>query len=265
MRVQLPDGKVAQFPDSMGPAEIEAVLSQQFPSGSTSTITGQPVPTGEEKISQSNEAIRAMAPIVGDVVMTAAAPQLKGLGVGVKAINAIIRGMGAAAGGGLGDIVGQTATSEKPVDMQSAGKQAIAGAAGEIGGSAVLGGLKFAGQKIGKPLINLATEFTPVGERLAAKATRVGNTARKEFEQKTTKRAIDFIDGMKVVGDKEKSGLEIGSVLSGKKDFKEVYKDYNKLIDSAAGPEDELLMDDLTQKIGDLVSEQMERQGDQRV
>lgn len=262
MIVQLPDGKTAEFPDSMTPQQVESVLANQFSQeGSISTITGEQIPTGEEKISQGVEAVRTMGPIVGDIAMTAVAPQLKAGGIGVKVINALIRATASASGSGAGDLIAQKATGEGPVDMQSAGKQALTGAAAELGGSALMGGLKFAGDKMVKPVVNAVTEFTPYGRRAAEKAAKMSNKSRKAFEQSTTQKAVDFIDGIKGGPDKEVAGIKIGDALSAKKDFKEIYKEYNALIDKAAGEDSGVLLDDFTSFVGELVESEMVRAG----
>lgn len=264
MIVKLPDGKTAKFPDSMSPQQVESVLAQQYSqAGSTSTITGQPIPTGEEKISQSNEAIRTMGPIIGDLAMTAVAPQLsiaKGAGTGARlglgALNALIRSMAAGAGGGAGDIVAQKLTGGGPVDMQSAGVQAATGAGAELGMSGAAGLVKTAFKPIRKVL-----SITPGMKRTFEEITKVHKAAQKKFEQKTTQRAVDFIDGMKAGPEKETAGIRINEILSDKKDFGEVYKEYNALIDKATDSNGEVLLDDFAQEIGDLVQNEMTKRG----
>lgn len=237
-------------------------LTQQ--PGAISTVTGQPVPSAEEKISRGNEMIRTAGPIIGDIALSAVMPQKRiaeGAGLaaklGIKGLNLLMRSGAAGVGGAVGDIAAQKITSDQPVDMGSAGKQAALGAAGEVVGSGVVSGVKGAGF-----LADKASNVMPGINRMTKMATSVTNKARKKFQEKTTAKTLNFIEDMGTGVGTEKTALAVGDVLTSKKDYKTIYAEYNKLIDAAAGKEDEILLEDFTQRIQDLIEDNMAWRGD---
>lgn len=273
MRIKLPDGKIAEFPDTMDKAEIAKVIRKQYPPQVTwndpnAVIDAGPVESSgypltdpsrrqffvEGKPATGKEAAAAALPIMGDLALTAMAPQRKGAGLGIKMLNTLFRGGGSYAGGAGGELAAQKILGQEP-DLAQANRQGVMGAAGEVGGSAALGALKLAGDKVGKPALNLLSELTPLGERMATKATRAMSKRQKPFEQKVTKRAVDFIDSMQA-GPPTKSdvGMGVGKILKSKKDFGEIYKEYNRLVDLASGQNDEIILDEVSQRIGDQIA-----------
>jgi hypothetical protein len=243
-----------QLPDTAhlwrAPVEEADILSQ---------ITGRPVSVATSKLEATpgermrggQEAAAAMAPIAGDIGLTMAAPQFKGAQLGVRAINAIIRGIAAFTGGTGGELAGQQILGEE-ADLGKAAQQGGIGAAVETGLPAV----GFVARKAAKPVLELGANMTVSGKAIL-------NRARDKIIQDTTERSMAFINDLKVPGSKSESGLQIGAALADKQDFKKVYAGYNKLVDSAAGEGNEIILDGFSQKIGDMVQEQMTRQGDQ--
>jgi hypothetical protein len=208
MIVKLPDGKIAKFPDNMSAEEVQAVLQKQYNpdmSAPISTVTGQPVPSAEEKISRGNEMIRTAGPIIGDIALSAVMPQKRiaeGAGLaaklGIKGLNLLMRSGGAGVGSAVGDIAAQKITSDQPVDMGSAGKQAVLGATGEVVSSGVVSGVKGAGS-----LADKASNVMPGINRMTKMATSVTNKARKKFQEKrlprrsTSSRTWALVSGQK--------------------------------------------------------------------
>lgn len=202
------------------------------------------------------EFLAEIPPTALDIAATTLSPALKGTGMGVKALSAMMRAGAGGAGATAGELMGQQIRGEEMDPGAAAGVGGVTAGA-ELG----LSGLGAAGKglwrKVGRPTLDFLTEFTPlVGEptrRLAARAARLEQRKQKGIKAEATERAVNFVEGMRGKPEKEVAGIRVGEVLAGKKEFKEVYRDYNKLIDEAAGPENELLMDDLTQHIMDKI------------
>jgi hypothetical protein len=108
MRVQLPDGKIAEFPDNMKPDEIAGVLRNQYtnPSREMSTITGKPVPSVSEHFNQARSGYAQALPMAFDIAATSLMPQfglpMKGASLAARlaprAANLGLRMLGSGAG-----------------------------------------------------------------------------------------------------------------------------------------------------------------------
>jgi hypothetical protein len=254
-KIQWDDSPVKQqAPDTAhlwrAPAE-EADFLGELTGRPVSAMTSKVEPTPGERMRGGQEAAAAMAPIAGDIGLTMAAPQFKGPQLLLRAANAIIRGGAAFAGGAGGELAGQKILGEE-ADLGKAVVQGGIGAAVETG----LPGAAFVARKAAKPVLELAANVTVSGKAIL-------NRARDRIIRDTTDRSMAFINDLKVPGSKSESGLQIGAALADKQDFKKVYAGYNKLVDSAAGEGNEIILDGFSQKIGDMVQEQMARQGDQ--
>ena len=171
-----------------------AQFAAKFLERPISTITGQPMQTGAEKISQSKQALRTIGPWVGDVAGTLLAPQLKGATIPIRIANAFLRGGGAAAGAGAGEFGSQLAFGEE-LDPKRAGIEALMAGGGELGMSALGAGIKGAGK--------LALDFTVLGkhvqqkirDRIIKNATQKAQKFMHDLAPDSIKaRAINFDD-----------------------------------------------------------------------
>ena len=181
--------------------------------GSTSVVTGKPIPTSQEKIKMSGEGVsqlmdaaKSAGPIVGDIALTAMMP---GIGVpktagtvgrlGIQGLNALMKMGAAGAGGAGGEFLTQVATGANradEIDTQQVINEAKFGAVGE--GLVGVGG-PILNKFIVKPLGKVASNFTVVGNKAA-------NRIREKMFEKSTQRAIDFVsdvapDSYKASGD----------------------------------------------------------------
>jgi len=158
----------------------------------TSTVTGLPVPTGEEAFEGSKKAIKTFLPIAGDIAMTALAPQigvpakLSTLGkFGIQAANMLFRGAGSAAGAGGGSMAADVLTGDQ-VDTQRAQKEALIGLASEAGLSVAGKPIKWGIGKLKDPVMELVSDITFLGSAMK------GRLRNKMIDQ-TTDRANKFV------------------------------------------------------------------------
>jgi len=136
----------------------------------------------------SVEVARDILPIALDIVGSVVAPELAiphGIGtvatIGRKMANVASRMAGSAAGGGVGEYLGQFISGEK-LDPAEAGKQAALGAAGELGGTA----MGVVGKGLAKPLFPLFSKITLSGQ--------IGNKMlSNKLIEKTVGRANNFL------------------------------------------------------------------------
>jgi hypothetical protein len=172
-----------------------------------STITGKPEPTDAERLLQSGRAVSTMYPIVGDIVMTAAMPQLAlpakaGLlaRMGIRGVNALMRGAGAGAGSVYGELERQLATGEH--SKEGLYIQGALGGAGEPVMSLIGAGGKVAAQKFGKPALELASDLTVTGGKVKQIMT-------ERLRDALNKRAEAFVTQVAPAGVKKNIG-EVG-------------------------------------------------------
>jgi len=160
-----------------------------------STITGKQVPTGEESGEQAKlgvkDIIRGVGPVVGDIALTALAPQVslplkagKLAKAGVFGGNALIRALASALGSGSGAAVSDIATGTE-FDMERADREAAFGAGGELVTSAASGLGKGVLRKF-KPLF----EFLP---KITVSGTLFKQSVNNDIKKTITKRAEDFL------------------------------------------------------------------------
>src|SRR5882724_10057823 len=149
--VQLPDGRVVVFPDSMANADISAVIKKQLGAPKTEramqqTMGGPPmfvdVPVGKkEEFEAAGKASYSQGgklglEMVGGAVGGEAALGVRGL------TGVVLRMLGAGAGAGVGDVAGQVAsTGRTDVDLSEAAKTGLLFTLFQGGGEA-LSGLK---------------------------------------------------------------------------------------------------------------------------
>ena len=224
MRVKLPDGKVAEFPDDMPVHEVEKVIGEQY-----SAITTKPIPSDEEKLEMGMDVVRAAAPIVGDVALTAFAPQLKAaktagtLGkLGVKGANALFRSMASGVGSAGGELAGQAITGEG-LNLEDAKQEAMLGAGGELG----ISGAAAVGKPILKTGAGLMSQLTFSGRKMKG-------IYRDKLIKQTTERAKKFIGDMTPTMSKESAGKMVGETLEKKTDYDVIYQPVNDAIDALA-------------------------------
>ena len=155
-----------------------------------STITSKPIPTDAEKMAMAGNAVRTIGPIVGDLAMTAAAPQLKGPTMAFKAANALLRAGASAAGAGLGAKAGDVLSG----DQQDTASTAMAmGAGGELAMAAGGAGVKALG-RVAKPVVDFVADLTPLGGRLTAKATKALRSEQRTVMEASSERAAKFLN-----------------------------------------------------------------------
>ena len=220
---------------------------------SISTITGMPVPTLEEKWTGSKAALAKAAPIVGDIAATALAPELGaakwGTGLGIRALNLLMRSGAAGLGGFGGDIARQKLEGDADLDFGRAALQGAAGAVGEAGPSALIG----AGKALARPAINLAADFPTVAKPIARQATKVLRKQQAEVKDLATQRAVSFAESLGGV-EPEKAGMAVGEGLDGKADYARIYAPWNEAVERIAkAGKGEVLLDDTTQYISEMM------------
>ena len=255
MKVQLPDGKIAEFPDNMSQEDIAAVLREQYtnPAREISTKTGKVVPTVKEHVEQASSGYKTAAakalPIAGDIAGTSAggaagqalkAPKL--LGVLLKAIGAGIGGAGGSAGGQVlerGEVSGKEALAQGAV-----------GAATELGGAAIKPAVR--------PVLDFASDLT-IGGR------QIKNIWRDKIIDRTTKAAQTFSDSYRPSMTKGEAGLKVGDVLKKKTDFEEVYKGYNEALQAHEGPIAMDATDEFLQGVRDNIKETLAASGGKKL
>lgn len=141
-----------------------------------STITGEPVPTAEEKFQQSGQVAKVAGPMLGDIAATALMPQLsvplKGASLAArlapKAANLGLRMLGSAVGTTAGSVAGQKLAGDD-VDFEQSWKMGALGAGGELATStlgAASGALLRGGVGVGKMF---ARKWFGAGEQLSKK------------------------------------------------------------------------------------------------
>lgn len=152
-----------------------------------SAITGKPEPTSAERIMQSNRAVTQMFPVAGDIIGTAIMPQIgvplkagRLAGMGIKTVNALLRGAGAGAGSVYGELERQVATEQ--FDPEQIKLQGVLGAVGEPALSLAGAGLKAAA----KPAYEIMSDLTIAGGKTKQILTQ-------RLQQQAQKRADDFI------------------------------------------------------------------------
>jgi len=228
-----------QKPQETGPWSKYQARPEQ--AGDISVQTGKQLTPGEigRQSASSKQALETVLPIAGDIAGTALAPQFtlpaKGINLLPRAANLISRmtgsGVGSFGGSALADwILGQD------VDTEQAKQEAMTGAAGEAITSALGVSAKaplWLGKKIGKPIINMAADFTRLGGVTSRQSAKVLNKTRQRIMGETTEHALDFT---KRLGTKTKTetGMEIGEALRKKIDWNKVYKEPNAIIDLAS-------------------------------
>lgn len=258
MRVQLPDGKVAEFPDTMSPQEVESVISGQYSPAPTSTITGKPMKTEEEKAEQTTtfgkKLVKSGTPIAADMLLTAVAPQLtipknaaRLAKWGPRGLNLITRMLASAAGSGGGELAGQKLTGED-LDFEKAQQEATIGGGAELGTSAG-GALLKGASKVAAPLMETALDITG----LSSIPKKIFKKKQDVVIREASDRAKKFVDDL---GLPKKSKFEAGTgvtdIIKKKTDYTDVYKKYNEAITKDIG--DVIELEDSTQFVGNLAN-----------
>ncbi len=190
MKVQLPDGKIAEFPDDMPQEAIAEVIKQQYlsPSREIDTRTSMAVPTFNERAQAGSTLIRQGLPIFGDVALSVASRRLMtpftgALRMGPK-IGGMVKAAGQAAGAGVGSGLGELAAQkvfDEPIDLDMVSNQMMYGAATDLSFSALT--------KLAGTTLKYLQKNTSGGQR----ATKViaGNIL-----DKTTERAEKFVNDL---------------------------------------------------------------------
>lgn len=144
--VQLPDGRVVAFPDSMADADIAAVIKKQLsasagfaggtlpaPSKIPPEMTGHP----EEGLQKEDipKHLKAAAEVLGSTVGADAVPVVRGLA------GLLLRSLGAGAGAGAANVGAQAITTG-----QVNPEEALRTAGGFAGGEAIVGGAQALGE-----------------------------------------------------------------------------------------------------------------------
>jgi flagellin-specific chaperone FliS len=223
--------------------QIQARTFQGSPDFIGTASEGEIMPTNKQMIAES-------LPMIGDIALTAAAPELKGASMGIKALNTLMRAGGSGLGSFLGDLGRQKMLGYNQLDLGEAGRQAAMGAIGETGTSAAIGALKSGA----KPLLTLAGDFSQVAKGLSRKAAAALQKTQIQTKNLATQRAIDFMESLGATSTEE-AGMSVGKALAGKADFAKIYKPWNDAVDKIAERGNgEILMDDTTQYISDMLS-----------
>lgn len=158
-RVQLPNGQVGEFPDSMSQEQIEAVLQRQFPKVSASPSPLSPAGI-KSRLMTARDTVIDNLPSIGGFF-----GGMVGLGAGAETGPGALAtsAVGAAAGGGLGEDAKQSLTEHfHPEDRQMGPLESglrILAAGGEQGLQEVGG--QVAGRVAGKIVRPLADKAGP--------------------------------------------------------------------------------------------------------
>jgi hypothetical protein len=205
-----------------------------------STITGNLIPTPEEAWTQNKKVIGAVLPIAGDIAGSLLVPELKGPQMGLRLLNMLFRGAGAATGGFTGSVVGQK-VEKGNVNYPEALMQGGIGAGSELG----FGGLGL----VKKPIMKLASNLTVAGNQLR-------NFLQDRLVRKTTERAEKFITDIApdMVKNQQVAMNDIGLMVNSAFDEnKAVYKLYEKaLVQGSEKEGGRVLLDDTAQYLGTL-------------
>jgi hypothetical protein len=148
MRVQLPDGKIAEFPDDMSPEAISEVIKQQYlsPSREIDTRTNMAVPTFDERAQAGSTLARQGLPIIGDIGLSLLAKRhmpgvtsqlFKRMGpLTQKLLRGATNMTGEAAAAGAGSAAGEYAAQKvfnEPPDMDMVQNQMVYGTVTDLG------------------------------------------------------------------------------------------------------------------------------------
>lgn len=209
-----------------------------------STITGKPIPTGAEKIKQTGEVWKTAGPIAGDIAMTMLAPQFRAGGMGIKAINLLMRSLASGAGSFGGSVAGQKMSGDD-IDYSEAKKQGALGLAGEPAltgmGALIKGGgklAKYGGEYLARPL-------KPALEKFQKRAI--------EKEVGTAEKYIsDLAPDIVKKQDVPINDLDL-KVLKAKDEYGIIYDKYENAIESFAKENDGFIpVDDTAQLLNDM-------------
>lgn len=197
IRVTLPDGSIANFPDGMAPADIEKALS-------AAKIPEAPVAEEPGLLQRGWEFVKSHPTELGAIAGAIAAVPLTGGASLVPAIAAA--GLGGAGGAGLGMLAGAAygapnIPSTSMGVLKTMGEQGATQAAAEAGGRAIQAGLKAGAgrlyQSVLKPTVAAQREFPdlirtgltnaiPVSEWGAEKAGALVGASRDAATQLVT-------------------------------------------------------------------------------
>ena len=186
MRVQLPDGKVAEFPDDMSQEAIADVIKQSYlsPSREMSAITAKPVPTFGEKAAAGSTIARQGLPILGDVLFSIAAKRPLSVFTAGRKMGGLMQAGGqavaAGAGSGAGEFAAQKAFGED-TDFDAVQNQITYGAATDLGFSTLT--------KIAGTTLKYLKNNTSGGQRAAKQIA-------SKIREKTTERAEKFVNDL---------------------------------------------------------------------
>lgn len=181
--VQLPDGRVVAFPDSMADADISAVIKKQLAppqdalsrtlANQTAAQSGQPMPNPADQPgfeAGKKAGMKAASETVGAVAGGGLAPEAAGLG------NALLRILGVSGGAGAGNVAGQLGTTGTVNPKETAKTVgATAALSGLVEGAAALP----SAAKAGKAL----QEIKQTAGDVPIDMSRPGNTALELYEQ----------------------------------------------------------------------------------
>lgn len=147
MNVQLPDGKVAEFPDDMPHEAIAEVIKSSYsnPSREISAITAKAVPTPAESMEMGKSVMRQIPPAIGDVGLSLLLKKPIGRVASMlpetasvvpklmqKLAGTTMRAGAAGAGSGIGELAAQK-TFNEPMDMDAVKNQMVFGASTQLG------------------------------------------------------------------------------------------------------------------------------------
>jgi len=255
----MPNGKVARFEVAEGttPEQAEKFALEQFNSGmlqdepvpvgagqmsAMGLAPGRPIPTGEEEAAAGINFLKFAAPIAGDVALTPFGGSLARKAFqGSKFVAPLLGRMAGSATGSAGGSAAADLLLGKDVDVPRAGREALYGAGGELGATAIGKAAKpiseWVGKKVFRPLFSATADLTISGSKMK-------DWWFDKFQREVTKRSDNFLKEMVPESyTKGSRGVEIGRVLDTKKDWSRVYGEANEMIKAAGEPKTGMLTD----------------------
>lgn len=216
-----------------------------------SAITGQPFPAGEETFDKQRKFNRFVGSMVGDIALTAIAPQFK-IAKGIPKVaklakaggNLLMRSLAGGAGSGAGSQIGQElAGGAEPDEVL---EDIVLGLAGEPFTAGLAQTMK-AGAKALRGGAAIAKDITLLGGVVQEKI-------RKSMMDRTFKRSKAFVDALDTGVSPRVASETAGNELLAKQDWKAVFKDFRDGVKRIANVNNgEVFLENAQQTMGEQI------------
>ena len=255
-RITSPEGKVYNITAPEGATKEEALQKLQdhlgMPSG-METRSGQPgtpvlspAEQTQKNLAGYSEALKTGLPIAGDIALTLAMPEIQGPRLAGKAINLGSRMLGAGGGSAIGSALADLLTGNKP-SIEDMKQQAILGAGGELGTTAIAQGIKVA-----KPLFSWFPDITFAGSNVKQ---MYNNVFRKQATQRAEKFLMDVAPESisKQMGKKKSISVMLNDAFA---ENSKIYDMYSEALKAGAERNNgKIIIDEVQSYLDDLYSQ----------